>query len=169
MSQGWIKLHRKIWKNPVVTKDTDHFTLWIYLLTHATHQDHDTLWQGKKITLHAGQLITGRKKLSTETGIEQSKVVRILNHFKTEHQIEQQTNSRGTLISIVAWDKYQIIEQPIEQQVNNKRTTSEQQLNTKQEYKEQKEQRDIHITSNADKVGLSVKDYIRLKAKGEIE
>ena len=166
---GWIKLHRKIWENPVVTKDSDHLTIWIYLLTHATHQDMPALWKGKRITLTAGQLITGRKKLSTETGVEQSKVVRILKAFKIEHQIEQQTSPQGSLISILQWDKYQISEQQFEQQVNNDRTTTEQRVNTIQEYKEYKEDKERKILSNADKVGLSARDYIRERTKGELQ
>lgn len=165
---GWVKIHRKMWSNPVVTKDAEHLALWIYLLTHATHQDFNTLWRGKKVTLHPGQLITGRKKLALATGIDQHKVDRILKHFKIEQQIEQQVSNKGSIITILQWDKYQTSEQQNEQQVSNKRATSEQQVSTIQEYKEQKEQRDIHIPTNADKVGMSVKDFMRAKAKGEI-
>ena len=168
---GWIKLHRKIWQNPVVTKDSDHLAVWIYLLTHATHQEHDTLWKGQRITLKPGQLITGRKKLSKELHICDSKVNRILQVLKIEHQIEQQTSSQGSLISILAWDKYQKSEQPNEQRVNSERTASEQRVNTIQEYKEYKKQKndqEFHYETNADKAGMSLKDFIKAKAKGEI-
>lgn len=165
---GWVKIHRKMWSNPVVTKDIEHVGLWVYLITHATHQDFDTLWKGERITLHPGQLITGRKKLSTETGIDEYKVNRILKHFESAQQIAQLKSAQGSLITILAWDKYQISAQQIAQQVHNECTTSAQPLHTIQEYKEQKEQRDIHIPTNADKVGMSVKDFMRAKAKGEI-
>lgn len=175
---GWIKLHRKMWQNPVVTKDSDHLAVWIYLLTHATHQEHDTLWKGMRITLRPGQLITGRKKLSSETRIEQHKIDRILKHFKNEQQIEQQTSNKGSLISILAWDKYQISEQQNEKQVSNKRATSEQQVSTIQEYKEIKKNHqesiyandvdNFHFETNADRAGMTLKDFIKAKAKGEI-
>lgn len=160
---GWIKLHRKIWQNPIVTKDPDHFTLWIYLLTHATHQDFDTLWQGERITLHAGQLITGRKKLSKELHICDSKVNRILQVLKSEHQIEQQTSNKGSLITILAWDKYQINEQQNEQQLNIKRTATEHQLNTIQEYKNINNKKEQEIFFNR----ARIKDKIKHRAERE--
>jgi hypothetical protein len=71
-------------------------------------------------------------------------VQRILKTFKSEQQIEQQTTSRNRLITIVAWNEYQKSEQQNEQQVNNKRTTSEH----KQEYKEYKNKRNIYPLPN---------------------
>ena len=127
---GWILLHRKLLENPVVMKDADHLAIWIYLLLKASHQEHD-IWFGKKrITLEQGQLITGRKRIADDLRISESKVQRVLKLFESEHQIEQQVNSRNRLISIENWECYQKSEQQSEQQVNNKRTTSEQQVNT---------------------------------------
>lgn len=160
---GWIKLHRKIWQNPIVTKDADHFTLWIYLLTHATHQDFDTLWQGERITLHAGQLITGRKKISKETGVDESKVKRIIKVLKSEHQIDQQTSNKGSLITILAWDKYQISDQQNAQQVTNNCPTSDQQLPTIQEYKNINNKKEQEIFFNR----ARIKDKIKHRAERE--
>ena len=127
---GWILLHRKLLENPVVMKDADHLAIWIYLLLKASHQEHD-IWFGKeRITLEQGQLITGRKRIADDLRISESKVQRVLKLFESEHQIEQQVNSRNRLISIENWECYQKSEQQSEQQVNNKRTTSEQQVNT---------------------------------------
>ena len=39
MEQGWIKLHRELLDNPVVTKDNDYLAVWIYLLLEATHSE----------------------------------------------------------------------------------------------------------------------------------
>ena len=135
MADGWIKLHRAIWENPVVTKDSDHFILWIWLLTNANFKEIEASVGGEIITLHPGQLVTGRKKISQQTGVQESKVERVLKAFEKAQQIEQQTNSRNRVISICSWEKYQQVEQQNEQRMNNKRTTSEQQVNT---YKERK-------------------------------
>lgn len=135
---GYIKLHRKLLENPIVCKDSDYLSVWIYLLLQATHKNRDALFGKERITLNAGQLITGRKKIATELKISESKVQRILKCFESEQQIEQRTNSQCRLISICSWNKYQQSEQQNEQQVNNERTTSEQQVNTKQECKNEK-------------------------------
>ena len=71
----------------------------------------------------------------TKLDISESKTYRVLNAYKSEHQIEQQISNRNSLITIVNWDKYQITEQQIEQQVNSNRTTSEQQVNTNKNIK----------------------------------
>ena len=122
MSNGWIKLHRKTLDNPIVMKDTDHFAVWMWLLLNATHSDHDTIYEGQRLTLKAGQFITGRKIISKELKINESKIQRILKTFEIEQQIEQQTNPRCRLISILRWSDYQLDEQQSEQQLNNKRT-----------------------------------------------
>lgn len=131
--KGWIKIHRRILENPIVCKDSDYFTIWVYLLLEATHADYAKLFKGEKIVLKPGQLITGRKVISEKFRISESKVHRILLSLESEHQIERQASNKNTLITIVNWDKYQKIEQLNETQLNNNRTTSELQLNTLQE------------------------------------
>lgn len=135
MEQGWIKLHRELLDNPVVTKDNDYLAVWIYLLLEATHSEVKRDFNGEFITLKKGQLITGRKSINSILKISESKIQRILKTFESEQQIEQQTNGKGRLISILNWDKYQKSEQQIEQQVNSERTTSEQRVNTNKNVK----------------------------------
>jgi hypothetical protein len=128
--EGWIKLHRKTLENPIIMQDKEYLAVWIFLLLNATHSEYDTKFQGKRITLQKGQLITGRKVIAKKLDISESKVQRILKTFENEHQIEQQTTHQNRLVSILNWDMYQQQEQQQEQQVNSKRTTSEQQVNT---------------------------------------
>ena len=131
---GHIALHRKLLKNPVVCKDADHLAVWIWLLLNAAWKEHDVMWDGKRITLKPGQLPpTGRKRISSELQISESKVQRILKTFENEQQIEQQMSNRNRLITILSWDKYQVVEQQSGQQVNSQRTASEQQVNTTEE------------------------------------
>ena len=123
---GYVKLYRKILNNPIVCKDSDHLSIWCYLLLNATHKEIKTLFKGEKISLLPGQLITGRKVISKALKIDESKIQRVLSCFESEHQIEQQTSNKNRLISIVNWEEYQTNEQLM----NNKCTTSEQQVNT---------------------------------------
>lgn len=134
-NMGWIKLHRQLLDNPIVMKDAEHLAIWVWLLLNATHNGVDVMFRGKRTRLKPGQLTTGRNVIAKELGINRSKVERVLKLFENEHQIEQQMSSQCRLISILSWDKYQNSEQPIEPQVSNKRATSEQQVSTKQEGK----------------------------------
>lgn len=152
--EGWIKIHRKILENPIICKDSDYLAVWIYLLLNATHKEIPALFKGKKIILQKGQLITGRKSMSSQLKISESKIYRIINDFKSEQQIEQQTSNQNSLISILNWDKYQQIEQQNEQQMNNERTTDEQPVNTNKNVKNDKNvknERNNNISAKANK------------------
>jgi hypothetical protein len=133
MTEGYVKLHRSLLKNPL-SKKPDYAWLWCVLIMKANHKETQYVFNNKKYILMPGQLISGRKSLSSETGISQSKVYRILKYLENEQQIEQQTNNQFTLITILNWGIYQsngtINKQPNEQPVNNGRTTSEQPVNT---------------------------------------
>jgi hypothetical protein len=127
---GYIKIYRSL-KNKGWYKKSEYLHLWIHILLKATHSGIEVFINGKNKILNPGQFITGRKKLSEETGINESKIERILNFFeKNEQQIEQQKSNKNRIITVISWDNYQYNEQQIEQQLNNKRTTTEQQLNT---------------------------------------
>ena len=161
MTEGWIKIHRSITEKGWFCKP-DYVQLWIHLLVMANFKDSEYLWNGKVIILKRGQLITGRKSLSSKTGISESKIQRILKCFENEHQIEQQTTSTSRLISILNYEKYQSSEQPFEQQMNNERTTDEQRVNTKEESNNNKN------ISNKDNL-LNNKGDRDYKGKGEPE
>ena len=138
MTEGWIKLHRCLLRNPIVMKDADYLALWTYILLNATHKEYPKLFKGKKIMLQPGQLITGRKVLAAALKISESKVRRILNEFESDQQIDRQRSNKNTLITVLNWDLYQSDDQQVNQQATNKRPTSDQQVTTLQEYKEDK-------------------------------
>jgi len=123
--QGWISLHRKI-QDSIIYSDSQAVHLFIHLLLKANHTDKDFLFNGALTSVKRGQVLTGRKALSVETGINESKIQRLLKTFETCNMIEQQTNNKNRLISIVNYHLYQ----SSEHQTNIKRTTDEQQMNT---------------------------------------
>lgn len=145
---GWIKLHRKTLDNPVVCKDSDHLAVWSYILLNATHKEYPSMFLGKKIMLQPGQLITGRKVIAEKFNISESKVQRILKTFENEQQIEQQNGNKNRLITVLTWSDYQDGEQQIEQQVNNNRTTTEQQVNTYKNVKNLENYSSISVSDN---------------------
>ena len=161
-NNGWIKLYRKLLDNPVICKNGDYLAVWIYLLLNATHEQYEVLFDNKRIILKAGQLITGRKIIATRLNTNEIKVQRILKTFENEQQIEQQTTNVNRLITIINWNEYQCSEQQIEQRVNNERTTSEQRVNTNNNIKNIKNeknnigdaQKNLHELQN-----LIIKEY----------
>jgi len=77
-----------------------------------------------------GQLLTGRKQLSQETGIPEGTVEKILRYLETEQQIEPQTTAKFRVITIKNWGLYPATPD-VEQQNNNNVTAEEQQRNSR--------------------------------------
>lgn len=131
---GWIRLYRKLAEKAFYSKDSEMVHLWVHLLFCANHKGREESLGGKPFMCKPGQFTTGRKLLSKETGISESKIERILFKFENiEQQIEQRKTTTNRLISILNWKEYQSDEQPFEQQANSDRTTSEQRVNTPKE------------------------------------
>lgn len=136
--QGWIKLHRKMLDNPIVCKDSDHLAVWVYLLLNATHESYPALFKGKKVSLEPGQLITGRKSISSKLSVSESKTKRILIELESDQQIDRQRSNQNSLITILNWDKYQDVDQRNGQQVTSQRPASDQPVTTNKNVKNDK-------------------------------
>jgi len=143
MSQGWIKLHRILQDKGYYT-DSCFVHLWIHLLLIANHEEKEFMWNGSVMKIKAGQGITGRMKLSKATGINRSKIERILKTLENEQQIEQQATNKYRLITILNWDKHQAMDS----KVSNKRATSEQQVSTNKKEKKEKNYNKREYLSN---------------------
>lgn len=128
--EGWIKLHRKILDNPIVCKDSETLSIWIYLLLNATHKEVPALFKGKKINLQKGQLLIGIISISKKLKINKDKVQRTLKCFEVDKQIEQQTSNKNRLITILNWNEYQDFDKEIDKQMINKCETTDKQLIT---------------------------------------
>lgn len=150
--EGWIRVHRKIIDAPWFNK-SEYVHLWLYLLLKANHKDQEVFIGNEKVLVKRGQLLTSRHKLSEVVHIQENKIYRILKCFENEHQIEQHKTRKYTVISIVNYDTYQKSEQDNEQQMNNKRTADEQQMNT----------------NNNDKNDNNIYLYLLYKYKKQIE
>lgn len=137
---GWVKIHRKILSKGWFVK-SDYLHLWVYLLLKANHDDNEWLYKDKLMKVKRGQFVTSRNTIVRETGINRSKVERILKCFENEQQIEQQNLFTSRLITIINYDEYQISEQQNEQQVSSKRAASEQQVSTNKNDKNEKNEK----------------------------
>ena len=158
MNVGWIKLHRQI-LNWEWYSDTNTFRLFLHLILTANYKDQKH--QGKLIK--KGTLITGRDKLSIETGLSVREVRTCLERLKSTNEIAIKSNSKGTEIQVVNYDKYQIETS----ETTNKQPTNDQQTTTIKEYKENKEEKEIYSFNEFwSDYGKSV-DKTKCKAKFE--
>jgi hypothetical protein len=102
MEESWVKLYRKITEWEWYT-DSHMVNLFLHLLIKANSSDKS--WRG--VIVKKGQLITNLNALSIETGISKQTVRTCLNRLEKTREINTQTNTRFTLITICKFDSYQ--------------------------------------------------------------
>jgi DNA-binding transcriptional MocR family regulator len=130
MEQGYVKLYRKIFDNPIVSKDCETLSIWIYLLLNATHKEQKVIFNGKTTTLKSGELITGIISISEKLKINKNKIQRTLKLFENDKQIEQQTTNKNRLITVLNWGMYQNNDKQNDKQMINKWETNDKQVIT---------------------------------------
>ena len=106
---GYIKLHRKIWENPVLSTGErfDRMSAWIWLITHANYTEKPVMIRGSLYKIQRGQVFTSIRKLSQIWGWDKETVGRTLNLLEREKMITKTRTPNGTLISICNYSKYQ--------------------------------------------------------------
>jgi hypothetical protein len=102
MQEGWIKLHRQA-KDWQWYKKPFMFHVFFHLVMSANHEDQD--WQG--INVKRGQLITGRRLLSKDTGISEKSIRTILDRLSVTKEIIVKSANKYSIITICNYDKYQ--------------------------------------------------------------
>jgi len=130
--QGWITIHRQIIDSPIYS-DSHAVHLWLHLLILANHKDNTFVMNGVVKSLKRGQFITGRDKLVSATGINRSKIERLLKTFVELEMIEVKTSNRNRLVTLINYDSYQsdsAERATSEQPVSNQRATGEQLVST---------------------------------------
>ena len=140
MRTGYIKLHRKLldwgWYSDPATK-----CVFLHLLITATWVESEYL--GYK--LHPGDAVVGRKRLAGELGLTEQQVRTALNKLEATGEIRKKATNRFTIVTVVKWRDYQLIDEESNQQITNKQPTSNQQITTLKEDKEDKEdKKDIY-------------------------
>lgn len=157
--QGWVSIHRKIKNNPV-WQDPKLLKLWMLCLLEASHKEHEQLVGRQIVKLHPGEFVTGRYALAKAFNdgakksdlVPESTIWRWLKWLEKNDFLAIKSTTKFSIISIKNWNVYQQNEQKSEQQksknnhyissdseslsfeneqqMNNKWTANEQQMNT---------------------------------------
>jgi len=118
--KGWIALHRKFVKWEWYT-DGNTMRLFIHLLLSANHKKKK--WKG--VSVERGQVITGRKSLSKETGVSQQSVRTSLKRLKSTNELTIKSTSKYSIITICNYSSYQDKDIKANQQLTNKLTINQ--------------------------------------------
>ena len=93
----------------------------------------------QEVYLEKGQFVFGRKVAADELQMSESKTYRLIKKLESLENLHIKTNNKFSIVTVVNWEVYQLedcnTEQQFEQQMNNKRTTNEQQMNTNKNIK----------------------------------
>lgn len=151
MNTGYVKLHRKVmnsfvWTNPYMYK------LWSLCLMKASHENRKILFNGKEIQVNSGEFVTGRDAITSEMNegvkrehqVNSGSVWRWLKQFEKNGMLNIKSTTKYSVISIKNWSLYQ----SSEQQMNIKRTTSEQQVHTNKNEKNYKNEKNNKTSSS---------------------
>lgn len=135
---SWVKLYHRFkdweWYTDIKTK-----SLFLHILLSVNHVSKN--WKGVEVP--RGSFVTTREKLAEETGLTEQEVRTAINRLKSTKEITNKTTKKFTIITLCNFDTYQgekikanqQINQQINQQLTNKQPTTNQQLTTTIEYK----------------------------------
>lgn len=76
--------------------------------------------------LKPGEFIMGREEFGKKIGVSGSTAWYWLNQFKVDNMIDIKTTNKGSVVSIKKWNTYQ----KADNNIDNRKTTDEQQMNT---------------------------------------
>jgi biotin operon repressor len=133
MDKGFVKFHRKIHKWEWYT-DSNTFHLFFHCITCANYEPKQ--WKG--ITVKRGQFVTGRRKLSAETGLTEQEIRTAIKKLKATNEIEVQSTNKYSIITVKNYELYQNSNQQINQQPNQQTTSRKPTITTRQQNRYQK-------------------------------
>ena len=161
-NDGWVKSYRKFteWEWYIIPH---MFHLFHHILYKANHKEQK--WQG--IDIKRGQLVTGRKTLSIETGISEQSVRTCLLRLEKTGELTIKSTNKYSIITIINYNSYQLNDDSINQ-VSNQQSTSNQpatnqQLTTNKKYKNEKNEKKEKKKKTYSDEALQVLAYLNEK------
>lgn len=108
---GWIKIHRKIqecwiWQE----KPFDKGRAWVDLILLAMHRDKKLLIDNEVVVIERGSFMTSILKLAERWGWSRNKVKRFLELLEDEQMLSTKRTHKGTLVTIVKYEDYQVVD-----------------------------------------------------------
>ena len=110
MSEGWIKIHRKLQNNLIWTNSRmpfDYRSAWIDLLLLANHRDTEVVFDYEILVVKRGQLITSTRQLAERWKWGKDRVCKYLRLLETQKMITKNSTTKRTLLTIVKYDDFQ--------------------------------------------------------------
>ena len=122
MDKGWISIHRKILKNPLVkfSKRYSYAEAWLWILLRATYSKQKVILGKDIYHLKEGEIITSQLKLMKQFGWGNSRLNTFLILYKKDGMIDVKTNSKLTMITVLKFSEFQNIQSDVKEQTKKK-------------------------------------------------
>lgn len=180
-SEGWIKLHRCLFKKAIWLQSTpEQKVVLITLLGMANHCGKEWEWQGKQFKAEPGQFVTSLESITKKCGkgISTQNVRSSLKKFEKYEFLTQEVTKTGRLINIVNWELYQGLQEETNKEVTKDLTKSQQtgnkELTTNKNDKNDKNDKEVYIDLKfvdevIEKVRITQEQYNKLINKYDKE
>lgn len=124
MSEGYTKSYRAKWQNPVF-RNLLEAAIWSWMCETAAWKDTKVNFNGEVVQLRRGQLITSRAFMAKGFCAGERTIRTLLDRLTGDAMIDQQPTSRGTIITIRNYEKYQGDEKPSDQPKASRRPAAD--------------------------------------------
>ena len=123
MDKGWISIHRKIFKNPILKPKGKYSRMeaWLYLLARATYSNQKVVLGSDIYHLKPGEILTSQLKLCERFLWGNSRLRTFLTLLEKDSSIKVKTNSKLTMITILNFSELQNIQIANKSQANDQR------------------------------------------------
>ena len=99
-------INSECWKNPV------HLKLWIYCLLRANRADKVITHAGQTVKVPRGSFITGRHKISEDTGVSERKIRTFLEGKKATNDLTIESCRQFSLVTVCNYRDYAVEDDP---------------------------------------------------------
>lgn len=144
MSNGWIKIHRKMMEHWIY-QNSHYFHWWTDLLMNANFEDKKILIKGNLYECKRGQSLYSLDTWAKRWKVDKSKVRRFLQLLQNDGMIVIENVSVSTRLTICKYECYQDERNADETQVKRKRNADETQMTPTKELKKDKNEKNVEI------------------------
>lgn len=116
---GYVRLHRRILDH-WITRDPLAFTMFVTFVAWARRSPGKTLLKRQLVTLQRGQLVTSWNELAKRWDVDRKTIRAKILLLVKDHMLDYKADQRGTIITVLNYDKYQA---PLKEHGTTQRTT----------------------------------------------
>ncbi len=159
LTQGWIKLHRKlmdhwIWKNE------KYFKAWVYMIFRANFDINKILIGSTVHDVEPGSFITSRYNFAVDTGLTEREVRTFWGLLEKDEMILKKSTSKMTKITVLNYASYQVERPTNDQPTTNQRPTNDQPTTIEKNVKNVKNEKEVY--RKFAHLSISEKDFNKL-------